>query len=161
MLVPKIRQIRQIRLIALCICRREDRILVMEGRDSVKGQMFYRPLGGGIEFGELGAEAVAREFLEEVNAVLNDVRYLFTIENIFVHEGKPNHELALMYDGLLADETLYARPLIEGLEANGEPIKAVWKSLHEFDDGHPPLYPSGLRCKLIGNGPYNEYELKG
>ena len=156
MLVPKIRQIR---LIALCICRREDKILVMEGRDSVKDQMFYRPLGGGIEFGETGAEAAARELLEEVNAIVNDVRYLFTLENIFVHEGKPSHEVALMYNGLLADETLYAKPLIEGFEANGERIKAVWKSLHEFDNGHPPLYPSGLLGKLIENE--HEYELKG
>lgn len=144
--IPKIRQIR---LLALCICRREDKILVMEGYDSVKDQTFYRPLGGGIEFGELGAEAVAREFMEEVNAVVNDVRYLFTIENIFVHEGKPGHEVALMYDGVFADETLYVKPLIEGTEGNGEPIKAVWKSLNEFDNGHPPLYPSRLLEMLI------------
>jgi 8-oxo-dGTP pyrophosphatase MutT (NUDIX family) len=142
----------KIRLIALCICRRDDKILVQEGHDSVKDQMFYRPLGGGIEFGELGAAAVAREFMEEVNAVLDDVRYLFAIENIFVHEGKPNHEIVLLYDGLLADETLYAKKIIEGFEANGDPIRAVWKSLIEFDDKHPPLYPSGLLEKLMEDG---------
>lgn len=138
----------KIRLIALCICRRNNRILVQEGYDSVKDQMFYRPLGGGIEFGELGAVAVAREFMEEVNAVLDDVRYLFAIENIFVHEGKPSHEIVLMYDGVLADVTLYAKESIEGFEANGDRIGAVWKSLEEFDETHPPLYPSGLLEKL-------------
>jgi 8-oxo-dGTP pyrophosphatase MutT (NUDIX family) len=137
-------KIPKIRLIALCICRRGDNILVMEGCDPVTGERFYRPLGGGIEFGELGADAAVREFMEELGAVVHDVRYLFTIENIFTFEGKPSHELVLMYDGVLADETLYARELIEGWEADGEPIKAVWKSLDDFDDSHPPLYPSGL-----------------
>jgi NADH pyrophosphatase NudC (nudix superfamily) len=50
-----------IRPIAICVCRDGERILVAEGHDSQKGQTFYRPLGGTIEFGERGDETVQRE----------------------------------------------------------------------------------------------------
>ena len=120
----------------------------MEGYDSVKDQSFYRPLGGGIEFGELGTETVVRELMEEIGAIVLEPRYLFTIENIFVHEGRPQHEIALIYDGQFADESFYRIETIEGKEANGEPIKAVWRSLTEFGDGDPPLYPTGLLAGL-------------
>ncbi len=139
----------KIRLIALCVCSRDDKILVCKGRDPIKNESFFRPLGGGIEFGETGAEAAAREFMEEIGAVVENVRYLCTIENIFVYLGKPSHEIALIYDGDFADQSLYHRPLIEGAEANGAPIEAVWKSLGDFGDGRPPLYPNGLLGSLL------------
>ena len=44
--------IRAIRPIAICVLRRHDEILVIEGRDESRDLTFYRPLGGGIEFGE-------------------------------------------------------------------------------------------------------------
>ena len=49
-----------IRPIALAIIRDQGRILVFEGRDPLKPETFYRPLGGGIEFGERGAEALRK-----------------------------------------------------------------------------------------------------
>jgi NADH pyrophosphatase NudC (nudix superfamily) len=71
-----------IRPIAICVCRDGDRILAAEGHDSTKGQTFYRPLGGTIEFGERGEETVCREFKEEIGAHLLEVRYLGMLENI-------------------------------------------------------------------------------
>jgi hypothetical protein len=44
----------QIRPIALCVFHNNNRILVFEGYDKAKDEIFYRPLGGGIEFGEKG-----------------------------------------------------------------------------------------------------------
>ena len=58
-----------------------DRILVTEFRE--KGRLYYRPIGGTIEFGERGEEAVRREFREEIAAELTEVRYLGTLENIY------------------------------------------------------------------------------
>ncbi|MDP2995048.1 MAG: NUDIX domain-containing protein [Anaerolineales bacterium] len=81
----------KIRQIAICVCRDGDRILVAEGHDSKKGQTFYRPLGGAIDFGERGAEAVRREFREEIAAELTDVRYVGMLENIFTYEGQRGH----------------------------------------------------------------------
>ena len=42
----------QIRPVALCVFHHDKRILVFEGYDKAKDEIFYRPLGGGIEFGE-------------------------------------------------------------------------------------------------------------
>jgi 8-oxo-dGTP pyrophosphatase MutT (NUDIX family) len=57
----------RIRPLAICVFRNEDRILVNEGYDPVKQEAFYRPLGGGIEFGESSMDTVCRELMEELN----------------------------------------------------------------------------------------------
>ncbi|KAF0109059.1 MAG: DNA mismatch repair protein MutT [Anaerolineaceae bacterium] len=133
----------KIRAIAICVCRDGDRILAAEGRDSKKGQTFYRPLGGTIEFGERGEDTVRREFREEIGADLLEVRYLGTLENIFTCEGLRGHEIVLVYDGRLSDRSLYQKDVIQGDEF-GMPFKAVWKRLDEFGRGRPPVYPDGL-----------------
>ena len=60
----------QIRALAICLFLDGDRILVSEVRDPVKGVSFCRPLGGGIESGETGVQAVVREIREEIGAEL-------------------------------------------------------------------------------------------
>jgi len=92
-------QTKRIRPLALGIFRRADTLLVFEGYDPVKGQVFYRPLGGGIEFGERGAEALAREMREEIGAEVANLRYLGLCENIFTNAGEIGHELVLLYIG--------------------------------------------------------------
>ena len=141
----------KIRVIAICLFTRAGKILVLEGHDPIKGQTFYRPLGGGIEFGELAQQTVVRELQEEIGAAVKDVHYLFTLENIFVYRGDPHHEVVFVYDGVFADETIYARTEIVGMEDNGEPLKAVWKQLSEFGAGGAILYPHGLLEKLTVN----------
>jgi len=138
----------KVRPIAICACRDDGRILVAEGRDSRKGQTFYRPLGGTIEFGERGEEAVRREFREEIGADLLEVRALGMLENIFTYEGRRGHEIVLVYDGRLADTALYQKEVIMGNEF-GMPFKAVWKRLDEFEPGGLILYPEGL-LELLG-----------
>jgi 8-oxo-dGTP pyrophosphatase MutT (NUDIX family) len=133
----------KIRSIAICICRDGDRILVAEGHDSKKGETFYRPLGGTIEFGERGEETVRREFREEIGAEVTDVRYLGMLENIFTYEGRGGHEIVLVYDGCLSDRSFYKKDIIQGDEL-GTPFKAIWKRLDEFGPGRPPVYPDGL-----------------
>ena len=133
----------KIRPIAICICRDGDRILVAEGHDSKKGETFYRPLGGTIEFGERGEETVRREFREEIEAEVSEIRYLGMLENIFTYEGRGGHEIVLVYDGCLSDRSLYEKVIIQGDEL-GTPFKAVWKRLDEFGPGRPPVYPDGL-----------------
>ena len=139
----------KIRPIAICVCRDGERILVAEGHDSKKGVTFYRPLGGTIEFGERGEEAVQREFREEIAADLVEVRYVGMLENIFTYEGRRGHEIVLVYDGRLTDASLYENEVIEGDEM-GERFKAVWIRLDEFGEGKPPVYPEGLLA-LLGN----------
>lgn len=144
----------KIRPLAICVFRHGNRILAAEGYDTVKRQTFYRPLGGRIEFGETGVQTIARELREEISAAVTDVHYLGTLENIFVYNGQPGHEIVLVYDGVLADQTLYERVSIEGREDEDELLfTAYWKSLDEFrGQDRPPLYPHGLLELLDGTG---------
>ena len=142
---------KRVRPIAICVFRHDDRILVAEGYDPVRDQHFYRPLGGGIEFGEPSYETVCRELMEEIQAEVDQdsLVYLGTVENIFTFNGSAGHEIILIYDGILKQSGLYEQTVIIGKEANGEEIRAVWKDIDEFGDGKSILYPMGLLEMLV------------
>lgn len=140
----------RIRAIAICICRSGGRILVFEGYDTVKKETFYRPLGGTIEFGERGEQAVRREFREEIGANLEKLRYLGMLENIFTCDGKRGHEIVLVYDGRLSGDSFYQQESFSGDEM-GKPFKVLWVSLDAGERGDVALYPEGL-VELIGQG---------
>jgi ADP-ribose pyrophosphatase YjhB (NUDIX family) len=72
----------RIRPIAVCLFRHDNRILVSEGFDTVKQDYYYRPLGGGIEYGEMSSDALVREIREELDAEIENVRLLGVLENI-------------------------------------------------------------------------------
>lgn len=134
-----------VRPLAICVFRRGDRILAAEGYDEVKKHTFFRPLGGRIEFGEYGHQTIAREVMEEISQEVTGVHYLGTLENIFTFNGKPGHEIVLVYDGQFVDSSLYEREPIEGYEDEDALLfKAFWKPLDFFETGGPPLYPDGL-----------------
>ncbi|HSO12336.1 MAG TPA: NUDIX domain-containing protein [Anaerolineales bacterium] len=135
----------RIRPLAICVFRNNDRILVAEGYDPVKKQSFYRPLGGGIEFGEYSEQTVHRELMEEIGAEIGELKYLGTLENIFIFNGETGHEIVLVYDGVLNESGLYEQAVIGGKEADiNESFEAVWKNLNEFGEGRSILYPTGL-----------------
>ncbi|HVG00009.1 MAG TPA: NUDIX hydrolase [Chloroflexia bacterium] len=135
-----------IRTIAICLFSRNGGILVAEGVDAIKGETFYRPLGGGIEFGEHGRDTVVREIREELGTEVRpeSLSYLGTLENVFIYNGLPGHEIVLVYDGELADGSLYTQGAIDAQEDDGMPFRALWKPLVEFGPG-APLYPHGLK----------------
>jgi 8-oxo-dGTP pyrophosphatase MutT (NUDIX family) len=135
----------RIRPLAICLFSRNGRILAAEGYDPTKQQMFYRPLGGAIEFGETSAATVVRELREELDAAVVDLRYLGTLENIFLYDGRPGHEIVLVYDGRFADESLYAAPALDGHEDSGVAFRAVWLEISALRRaGAPPIYPEGV-----------------
>jgi 8-oxo-dGTP pyrophosphatase MutT (NUDIX family) len=148
---------KRIRPLAICVFRHNERILVAEGYDSVKDEYFYRPLGGGIEFGETSMETVCRELMEELNVQVDreSLTYLGTVENIFHFNGTPGHEIVLIYDGVLKESGLYEQALLTGKEANGEDIQAMWKTIAEFGEGKSILYPTGLIELLVAEAPHN------
>ena len=134
-----------IRSLAICLFRHNGKILVSEERDPTKGETFYRPLGGGIEFSEHSTEALRREIMEEIGAEVKDLVYLGTLENIYVFDGEPGHEIVQVYDGALTEVGLYEQAVISGYEAEVNlPMKVLWKSLDEFGPGKAILYPDGL-----------------
>lgn len=140
----------RIRPIALCLFRHAGRILVGGGYDAVKREHYCRPLGGGIEFGERGAEAIVREIREELGAEVEDVGWLGTLENLFTCEGEAGHEIVLVFDAVFADRSLYGRAVLHGHEQGAavEAFTAEWKSLDELAAGPGRLVPEGLAAFL-------------
>lgn len=135
----------QIRPLAICVFSHQDKILVFEGYDPAKDEIFYRPLGGGIEFGEHSIDTIHRELMEEIGAKVKELVYLGTLENIFTFNETPGHEIVQVYDGTLVESRLYEQALIQGHEDEAdETMKVLWKSLDEFGPGNSILYPDGL-----------------
>ncbi len=141
----------QIRPLAIGIFRRADQILVFEGYDPASGETFYRPLGGAIEFGEYGHQALAREVREEIGAEIENIRYLGLSENLFTFAGKEGHEIVLIYEGDLASSAIYRKDLVVGREDDGSPLKVTWVPLACFERGEAPLYPDGLLEMLLAH----------
>jgi len=136
-----------VRPIAICVFRKDSSVLVAEGYDKTKDEIFYRPLGGTIEFGEHGRETVARELHEEIGAEVANVQYLGTIENIFVYEGRPGHEIVLLFEGEFVEQSFYENKRLKGLDTSGG-IEVVWKPLDCFLKKEAGLYPDGLLSLL-------------
>ena len=140
----------KIRAIVLGIFRHEGRLLVFKGHDPIEGDTFYRPLGGGIEFGEYGHQALVREMREELGAEVTDVRYLGTIENIFTHAGKQGHEIALLYEARFVDPACYQPDAFAAAQDNDVPLAVSWKPLADFENG-ALLVPVELLPMLRGD----------
>lgn len=138
----------QIRALALGVITKDDQILVFEGYDPSKNETFYRPLGGAIEFGEYGHEALARELREEIDVELENIQYFGLCENLFTYDNQTGHEIILLYKAELGDRTLYERDRFLGREDDGSPLKVVWKPMDFFLSRKAPLYPDGLLERL-------------
>jgi len=133
-----------VRAIAIGVIRDRDRVFVAEGHDLVSGETFYRPLGGSIEFGETGAETVEREFVEESELPVTRPTYIGALENLFTNDGRPGHEIVLVYETRFQDERVLEMDAVACREENGMPFTARWIPLATFRAGEAQLYPDGL-----------------
>jgi len=136
---------KKIRPIALLVVIKNNKILVINTHDFKKNEDFYRLVGGGIDFGETGIEALKREVKEEINAEIKNSKYLGLIENIFNYEGKEMHEIALVYKAEFKDKEIYGKKEIKILDSR-KPQKAYW--LDKKIVFKAKFYPEGLK-KLI------------
>jgi 8-oxo-dGTP pyrophosphatase MutT (NUDIX family) len=138
-----------LRAIAIAVIRRprDGALLVLDGNDPATGERFFRPLGGGIEFGEKAVETVLRELREEVGAEIADVQQIGLIENLFVLDAKPHHELVVVCTARLVDESLFERDEFE-MNENGQVGCALWVRIEDCRSSSkpdaPPMYPEGL-----------------
>ena len=133
----------RIRPIAICLFRHNNRFLVYEGDDPVKGIRFARPLGGGIEFGEHSRETAIREIREELGAEITDIEFVCMMESIYIYLGEPGHELVFVYDARFVDESLYTQEVVLVNEGERQ-FEARWRSLEELKAETILLVPEGL-----------------
>jgi 8-oxo-dGTP pyrophosphatase MutT (NUDIX family) len=130
----------QIRVVALALIEHNNRFLLAESKDNVKNETFYRPIGGGIEFGETGAETVTREVEEEIGYKIQNVDKLGEFENIFTFNGQPGHEIAIIYRADFVDEYPYTQDVLPKIDGYSQ--KVVWLSRSEIKN--KKVYPSGV-----------------
>ncbi|WP_323677121.1 NUDIX domain-containing protein [Halorubellus sp. PRR65] len=109
-------------------------------------EVFYRPPGGGVEFGETTAEAVVREFDEELDATMTVEGFLGVVENRFEFCGNRNHECCFAFEVAFADDARYDRRSMHGVEHDSDvTYETEWATLDDLEARDEPLYPGGLR----------------
>jgi 8-oxo-dGTP pyrophosphatase MutT (NUDIX family) len=130
----------QIRLLALGLIRDGNRIFISEGYDPVKQETFYRAMGGGVDFGETSRDALKREFQEEIQAELTNIKYLGCLENLYTFNGTPGHEIIQLYECDFADPKFYQ--LERSVFVEGDRQKtALWIDIEQFKSGQLRLVP--------------------
>lgn len=114
-----------IRVLAVALCAADGRVLVERGIERSTGRQFFRAIGGAIEFGERAADALVREWREELALTLTDVRVLGTHENHFTYEGTAGREIVLVHTARIVEPWPYTVDAFEHVERNGLRHEAV------------------------------------
>ena len=110
------------RVIAVGLVIRDNGdLLVTEGADPLTGKSWHRLIGGGVEYGERGADALVREFEEEYGLSVRVGDRLAALENLFTYNGLPGHELVLVYDAHLTDRAHAEAAELRSLEPGQPP----------------------------------------
>lgn len=118
----------RIRVVALGIVVRpsDGRVLAMRFDRDARNLVFYRPPGGGVEFGETAIDAVARAMREEVGHPVRVVRLGSVTENIFDAQGQTHHEIIFNWLVDFEEAHLYTQAEFDVVEANGVHFVAHW-----------------------------------
>lgn len=130
-----------IRNLALVIIRKDNKVLASPGLDSIKGNNFFRLIGGGVDFGENSLMALKREIKEELDLELEKYRLLSVLENIFVYNGQNGHEVCFIYEADFKDKNNYQRESFVILDSDDQG-QAIWVDINEINK--KKLYPDGV-----------------
>jgi ADP-ribose pyrophosphatase YjhB (NUDIX family) len=126
---------------AMVVIRRpRDGALLVSEEANPSGELFHRPLGGHVEFGEYALDTVHREFREEIGQALTGVWLAGVLENIFQWGGATQHEIVFIFTAAFADEAAYQIPEQAIADDHGR-ARVIWR-LPEA--ASPPLYPAGV-----------------
>ncbi len=120
-------------------------IFVDEITEPGTGRTFHRAVGGGIEFGERVPDTLVRELREEYDLCIEVGARLGALENLYVYDGKPGHEIVVVHEARFTDPANYDRDQIACRDVEG--IVGVW---HPLAGSRYPLYPDGLDDLIAG-----------
>ena len=137
----------QIRVLALGLIKKDNRVFMSQGYDPVKQKTFYRAMGGGVDFGETSLEALEREFKEEIQAKLTNISYLGCLENLFTFNGKQGHELLQVYQCDFVDAKFYELESLVFAEGKRQKT-ALWVDIALFKSGELLLVPEPFLALL-------------
>jgi ADP-ribose pyrophosphatase YjhB (NUDIX family) len=138
-----------VRPISVGIVRRGDELLLMAVRTddgTIKG---WRPRGGTIEFGERAADALKREFVEELGVGIEEPKLLSVLENLSTHYDAVGHEIVLVFEAHLAADDAYRKDSF-AFEDGGVSNEVRWVACARFRAGQDQLFPDGLLEKIEG-----------
>jgi ADP-ribose pyrophosphatase YjhB (NUDIX family) len=122
------------------IQRSTDGALLVSEEANPSGELFHRPLGGHVEFGEYALDTVHRELREEIGQALTDVRLAGVLENIFAWGGATEHEIVFVFTAAFAEEAAYGIDEQAILDARSR-TRVIWRPAEAVG---PPLYPVGV-----------------
>lgn len=141
------------KVIAIMKHKTHNRLLVCEVRDDQDVLKGWCPLGGGIDFGETGEEAIKREMQEELGCEIQIKGSPITFENIFEHHGMKGHEIILAFNVTLENPQLYENQRFQIYEDRGSVHWVEWIDIERFQSGESTLFPQALVEKLLlGSG---------
>lgn len=143
--------------VALGVVVQNDHVLLEPMAEWLNVGLMWRPIGGFVEFGERAAEAVVREFREELGRDVEVVRLLDVYENLvdFEPESGPlaAHEVSFLYELRFADHD--RPPNLEPLASfeqdapdSEQHSEARWLPAPELLAGEHPVFPSNLVSML-------------
>lgn len=140
-----------IRVKALAWLQEGSNLFVVKMHDSVKGDDYYRPIGGSVEFGESTRQALRREVMEEIGTGIKIIAEPLILENLFTCDGVIGHEIVYIYPAKFIDPEFTKNRVFQLIEANGEVFEAAWINVSRFLDGELRLVPEQLIewCKKI------------
>lgn len=120
--------------------------------DSIKGDYYYRPIGGTVEFGERTEETIRREIREELNTEIQNLSLYTVVENIFQCDGIDGHEIMFIYRAEFVEDRFYDDKAFSITESDGQIFKAGWEPIQDILDEKIRLVPEGLMEILRTDG---------
>jgi ADP-ribose pyrophosphatase YjhB (NUDIX family) len=128
-----------------------NEVLLMDIYDPGREVKLYRPIGGGVEFGELLIDAAKREVCEELGLRLNKLEFMSSTENLFEFDLIPAHEIVFHYIAEI-DNEMRAQVPEQGTESDGSLFQISWyskKSLGIIRDSIVPKEIYAEVCKRL------------
>lgn len=138
----------RIRPLAIGIIRDGARVLLMavHDRHGLKG---WRPLGGGIEFGERADAALIRELREETGEEIAPPTLLRVIENHYEMNGVAGHEIVFVFEARFARPQAYQR--LDYSFADGDASNlATWVDIADIAAGAQTVFPPDIAGLITG-----------
>jgi len=133
---------------SIAVFRHNNKYLFTVCYEREKDEVFYIPVGGGIEFGEYSLAAAKREVKEEIGQETENERLLSITENIFTFNGIKEHEIVFTYYAEFRNKQAYSSLLKGGINAEGKEIKLIWAALDEIETKNICVYPQSLLALL-------------